>query len=117
MTRAALAAPIAALRAIPYGSPHVPPLPHPLMRVHDDGSLDEDWLDEEFPLGEGTAETEGTVLCPYCGEPNEVALDPGSGARQDYVEDCQVCCQPWRVVVAYHADGTADVTALPADGR
>jgi hypothetical protein len=37
---------------------------------------DEDPLDEEFPLGDGTAETESVVYCPHCGEPNEIALDP-----------------------------------------
>jgi hypothetical protein len=24
--------------------------------------------DDEFPLGDGTVETEATVVCPYCGE-------------------------------------------------
>jgi len=33
----------------------------------------DDDLDDEFPLGDGSAETEATVLCPYCGEPNEIA--------------------------------------------
>ncbi|HET6778977.1 MAG TPA: CPXCG motif-containing cysteine-rich protein, partial [Gemmatimonadales bacterium] len=59
--------------------------------------LNEDELDEEFPLGDGTAETAATVSCPYCGEVNEIALDPGSGSHQEYVEDCQVCCRPWQV--------------------
>ena len=36
-------------------------------------------LDDEFPLGDGTAETEATVRCPYCGELNQIGLDPGSG--------------------------------------
>ncbi len=66
-------------------------------------------LDDEFPLGDGTAETEATVRCPYCGELNQIGLDPGSGQHQEYVEDCQVCCRPWRVVVIYLPDGTADV--------
>jgi hypothetical protein len=65
--------------------------------------------DEEFPLGDGTADTEGDVRCPYCGEINTIALDPGSGSSQEYIEDCQVCCQPWRVLVTYRADGGADV--------
>ena len=39
-------------------------------------------LDEDFPLGDGTAETEALVVCPYCGEENEIALDPGSGPRR-----------------------------------
>ena len=75
---------------------------------------DSDELDEEFPLGDGTADSEATVSCPYCGEAVEIALDPGGGAHQDYVEDCEVCCQPWRVSVSYDGEGVAevDVTAL-----
>jgi hypothetical protein len=75
----------------------------------DDDPLAKAALDEEFDLGDGTAETEATVQCPYCGESNEIALDPGGGETQDYIEDCQVCCQPWRVVVTYDARGAADV--------
>lgn len=72
-------------------------------------------LDDEFPLGDGVAETEGTVRCPYCGAENEIVLDPGSGATQDYVEDCGVCCQPWRVHVEYGADGSAIVSVSALD--
>ena len=77
----------------------------------------EDELDEEFPLGDGTAETDATVTCPYCGEVNEIGLDPGGGAHQEYVEDCQVCCRPWRVLVEYLPDWSAmvEVEAESAD--
>ncbi len=68
-----------------------------------------DPLDEEFPLGDGVADLEATVTCPYCGEPASIALDPGSGTVQEYIEDCPVCCQPWTVHVHYGVDGTADV--------
>ena len=76
-----------------------------------------DELDEEFPLGDGTAETDATVICPYCGEVNEIRLDPGGGVHQEYVEDCQVCCRPWRVLVEYLPDGSAmvEVEAESAD--
>ena len=79
--------------------------------------LDEDdaLLEAEFPLGDGVADVTATVWCPYCGEPNEVAVDPGGGSAQEYVEDCAVCCQPWRVTVAYGPDGSASVTAEAAD--
>ena len=77
---------------------------------------DDDALEADFPLGDGTADTEGLVICPYCGEPNEIFLDPGSGASQQYVEDCQVCCQPWRVTVSYDAEGHAEAHVEPADG-
>ena len=80
-----------------------------------DRFFEELFLDEEFPLGDGTADTEGAVRCPYCGEENAIGLDPGSGAAQEYVEDCQVCCRPWRVVVAYRADGSAAVTVEALD--
>lgn len=85
------------------------------MRFAFDDQSDDFDLDRDFPLGDGTADTEGVVVCPYCGEAVDVGLDPGSGAAQDYVEDCQVCCQPWRVHVAYDADGHASVTAIPLD--
>ncbi len=77
--------------------------------------VDDDSLDEEPTLGEGTADTTAQVWCPYCGEINEIALDPGGGSAQEYVEDCQVCCRPWRVLVDYGPDGSAQVTLEPED--
>jgi Cysteine-rich CPXCG len=32
--------------------------------------------------------------CSYCGEWNSTDVDESAGLLQDYVEDCQVCCQP-----------------------
>jgi hypothetical protein len=75
----------------------------------------EDPLEADFPLGDGTAETECSVFCPYCGEEVEISLDPGSGSDQQYVEDCQVCCQPWQVSVSYQEDGSAEVSVQPLD--
>jgi hypothetical protein len=72
-------------------------------------------LDEDFPLGDGTADTDAAVTCPYCGESVTIGLDPGSGPRQEYVEDCQVCCRPWQVRVAYAADGSARVEVEASD--
>ena len=71
---------------------------------------DDDPLDADFPLGDGTADTGADVVCPYCTEPATIALDPGSGAQQSYVEDCPVCCQPWQVSVEYGPDGAASVS-------
>jgi hypothetical protein len=76
---------------------------------------EDDDLDEEFPLGDGTAETDALVTCPYCGESVEISLDPGSGDHQDYVEDCEVCCRPWRVSVVYDGLGEARVSVQPLD--
>lgn len=70
-------------------------------------------LDEDFPLGDGTADLDAVVDCPYCGASVEITLDPGSGSEQDYVEDCEICCQPWRVVVRYDDEGHAAVDVTP----
>jgi hypothetical protein len=77
----------------------------------DDDSL----LDDEFPSGDGVADLSGMVSCPYCGESVEITLDPGSGANQQYIEDCQVCCRPWVVSVSYDEDGTAHVFVDASD--
>jgi hypothetical protein len=83
--------------------------------TYPDEDADSPELDEEFPLGDGTADTDGAAPCPYCGEENELALDPGGGSSQDYVEDCHVCCQPWRVHVEYDSNGQAHVSLSPLD--
>ena len=33
------------------------------------------------------------IMCPYCGEMQEIDAD-GSGGDQTYWQDCQVCCCP-----------------------
>ena len=80
------------------------------MRLPDD----EFDLDADFPLGDGPADIDAAVQCPYCGEEIEITLDPGSGGSQEYVEDCEVCCNPWRVTVTYH-EGQADVSVAPLE--
>jgi hypothetical protein len=78
-------------------------------------SHESDGLEDDFPLGDGSAVTDAVVYCPYCNESVEISLDPGSGASQEYVEDCEVCCQPWTVRVQYRQDGAADVSVAPLD--
>lgn len=68
----------------------------------------------ELPLVDGSAETSATVYCPYCNESVEITLDPGGGSAQEYVEDCEVCCQPWQVSVVFRG-GEASVSVRPLD--
>ena len=49
------------------------------------------------------------VACPHCGEANVLVLDESAGGVQDYVEDCQVCCQPWQVQVTFDENGEPEV--------
>lgn len=76
-----------------------------------DDDVTEDSLDDGALDGDATADTEGEIHCPWCGEANAIALDPGSGMTQEYVEDCQVCCRPWVVHVSYDLEGHAEVWA------
>ena len=85
----------------------------PLARKH--VSHDDDNLDDEFPEGDGTAQTEATVICPYCAEEIEISIDPGGGPAQTYVEDCEVCCQPWHVSVNFDHAGQAEVVVTALD--
>jgi hypothetical protein len=49
------------------------------------------------------------ISCPYCGEGNAIVVDESAGDSQEYVEDCQVCCQPWQVTVTLNEDDEPDV--------
>ena len=44
------------------------------------------------------------IECPYCGERITLLVD-GSAGDQEYIEDCQVCCQPINLVVTVDEDG------------
>ena len=71
---------------------------------------------EEFDESEdGDAETEATVVCPHCNESVEITLDPSGGDQQEYVEDCEICCNPWSVTVHFGADGKAEVEVVALD--
>jgi hypothetical protein len=76
---------------------------------------DSEWLDVEFPLGDGVADTSSVVQCPCCGESFAIVLDPGGAAVQRYIEDCQVCCRPLVLTVRWSASGEAAVSAVPED--
>ena len=55
------------------------------------------------------------VGCPYCGEENLIVVDERGRRRQQYVEDCQVCCQPWDVIATVDDDGEIDVELRTLD--
>jgi hypothetical protein len=57
---------------------------------------------EEFP-----------VTCPYCGAEQEIYLEPDIHGTM--VQDCQVCCNPWDVMVTWE-DGERWVSIRRGDG-
>jgi hypothetical protein len=53
------------------------------------------------------------VICPYCGEQVEICVE--ADVTGSFVQDCEVCCNPWRVRVSGRGDErTVDVRR--ADG-
>ena len=51
---------------------------------------------------------EHIITCPYCNEPNEILIEfSEDGETQDYIKDCQVCCQPIHIIV--NTDGRGEM--------
>ena len=42
------------------------------------------------------------VVCPFCGEEVEIYVEPE--VRGQFVQDCEVCCNPWLVRVSREGD-------------
>jgi hypothetical protein len=59
-------------------------------------------MDHEFP-----------IQCPYCGEQVTIYVEPD--VKGSFVQDCEVCCNPWRVRVVGRGDERS-VTVARADG-
>ena len=41
----------------------------------------------------GPVQDEGSYICDSCGEEVVIPVDSTAGSRQEYVEDCPVCCR------------------------
>lgn len=54
---------------------------------------------------------EASYSCGACGEEIVIPIDLSQGGRQEYVEDCPVCCQANVVRVEVDADGEVSVRA------
>lgn len=52
--------------------------------------------------------------CAHCGESNATSVDPSQGRRQEYVEDCQVCCRANVLSVIVRGDAADIETVLEA---
>lgn len=57
---------------------------------------------------------ECAVDCPYCGAQFVALLDTSEGDAE-YIQDCEVCCQPIRFEIAVDFAGGVSVTTTRED--
>jgi hypothetical protein len=60
-----------------------------------------------------TDSTDFLVTCPYCGEELEIFVE--LDVHGAFVQDCEVCCNPWLVRVEAE-DGERYISVGRADG-
>jgi hypothetical protein len=53
------------------------------------------------------------VTCPYCGEEVQVYVEPD--VTGSFIQDCEVCCNPWRLRVRRAGD-ESELEVARADG-
>ena len=58
-------------------------------------------------------EEQFVVECPYCGELIDLYVE--ADVTGVFVQDCEVCCNPWRVQMYEGGEGRS-VTVARADG-
>lgn len=56
-------------------------------------------------------EIDASYLCGSCGEEIVIPIDLSQGDRQEFIEDCPVCCRANVIVVEIDADGEASAWA------
>lgn len=72
--------------------------------------MHEDPLSNEF----ATIDEDAEYVCGACGERIVIPVDLSGGLRQQYVEDCPVCCRPNRLTVDWDAVGRITIRSESA---
>lgn len=54
---------------------------------------------------------EFSYICGSCGEEIVIPLDTSQGNRQEYIEDCPVCCHPNLIRIEIEPDGHISVSS------
>lgn len=60
---------------------------------------------------------EAAYTCDHCGEEIIVPIDLSAGTRQQYVEDCPVCCNPSVIHLEVFDDGSVRLWGEPEQDR
>ena len=53
------------------------------------------------------------IQCPHCWEVNIIEVNEGEGSRQEFVTDCEVCCNPMEIKITINnIDGETVINAV-----
>ena len=61
------------------------------------------------------SQADASYVCWACGEAIVVPIDTSQGSRQDYVEDCPVCCRVNVIHVRLISDGEFEIWSEAED--
>jgi hypothetical protein len=53
--------------------------------------------------------------CQYCGVNNSLWIDLTIEGKQDFIEDCRICCRPNRIIITNNEDNNIFIESRPCD--
>ncbi len=59
-------------------------------------------------------EQDYNFTCPACGEELSVRLDLTGGRKQEFVQDCEICCRPYQIQVEFKGEEVASFSVESA---
>jgi hypothetical protein len=67
--------------------------------------------------GIGKMQTDDDLVwkCQYCGVENTVWVDLTAGDKQDFIEECRICCRPNRILIVVGNEEDVVIEARPSD--
>lgn len=98
-------------------------MPDPADLNEDDAELrdlvdqvEDDELGYPAPVPAGRTTGDSTFPCPYCGEKNDLFLEPVPDRLvQEFAEECETCGRMYAVTVAYDDVGEPSIHAERPD--
>ena len=78
--------------------------------------VEDDVLGHPAPMPPGRTTGDSTFPCPYCGEENDLFLEPDPDRPvQEFAEECETCGRTYAVTVVYDDLGEPRVHAERSD--
>ena len=56
-------------------------------------------------------EEDYSFSCPRCGVELSIRLDKSGGRKQQFVQDCEVCCRPIQIEVCFEGEDIVSFSA------